>query len=429
MTGPLLGRYTGRARRRRWLLGWLVGSAISVVVVCAGHLGYLRSLDFAWLDALMAISPPGELAYPIKMVTADQDDFRAFELPEAPAVFPRQLLATVVRELASAEAGVICIDLLLDSPTDDDEHLEQALIAARDSGVPVVLACSGNGGEAGVWPLGRFDAHAAVGAVDVGLGPRGEVRTLEPWVRTPKGLVPSMAAAVREAARRRGLLSASDPPRGPVLVGFRPAQETFPRYAVRDVVRGHVPDSWLRGAVVIVGRVDGRAGDEQLASLPGEPGTSGGGLVAMPGVEVQANCVAALLSRRPPARTSMRADLAVGVLVAAIAAWLVEVCGVALGAAISVVVLLGGGVLASALAVGTSGYVVNFMPAVIGVLAYAQLYAWMARRRLARGLAATALGSLCAFCLLAGGGSWRVGGPAPTGWPLGRGAWVAGLLA
>jgi class 3 adenylate cyclase len=195
-----------------------------------------------------------------------------------------------------------------------------------------------------------------------------------------------MAVAAREALRERGLLSAPDPPRGPLLVGFRSPGTSFPRYAVTDVVEGNVPNAWLRRAAVLVGRVDSRSGDRQLVSVPGEPGAGGRGLVEMAGVEVQANCLAALLSRRPPARTSMPADIAIGVLAAAAAAWLVEACGVGLGAVISIVVLLGGGVLASAVAVGSSGYVVSFMPAVLGVLVYAQLYGWMARRRLARSL-------------------------------------------
>jgi SSS family solute:Na+ symporter len=47
------------------------------------------------------------------------------------------------------------------------------------------------------------------------------------------------------------------------------------------------------------------------------------------------------------------------------------------------------------------------------------------RRRLARGLAATALGSLSVFCILAGLGTALAGSPAPAGWTLGRQAWIA----
>ena len=50
-------------------------------------------------------------------------------------------------------------------------------------------------------------------------------------------------------------------------------------------------------------------------------------------------------------------------------------------------------------------------------------------RRLGRALSATALASLTVFCLLAGLGSWLVGSPEPTWWPLSRGVWIACLLA
>ncbi len=51
-----------------------------------------------------------------------------------------------------------------------------------------------------------------------------------------------------------------------------------------------------------------------------------------------------------------------------------------------------------------------------------------ARRRLARGLAATVLAAGSVFFLLTGAGSWLAGSPTPTWWPLGRGVWLTVLL-
>jgi Na+/proline symporter len=50
------------------------------------------------------------------------------------------------------------------------------------------------------------------------------------------------------------------------------------------------------------------------------------------------------------------------------------------------------------------------------------------RRRLYRGLAATAAGSLCVFCLLVAIGSWLVGGSEPAWWGAGRVLWIASVL-
>jgi Na+/proline symporter len=50
-------------------------------------------------------------------------------------------------------------------------------------------------------------------------------------------------------------------------------------------------------------------------------------------------------------------------------------------------------------------------------------------RRLQRGLAATATGSLCAFCLLVGVGTWLVGGASPEWWPTAPPGWIATNLA
>ena len=386
MRGGLFAQYAAAQRRRRWLIGWLVGSAITVAVVCASHLGYLDYLDFAWLDALMAVSPPSELAHPIKMVTATDADFAAAGGPVRPAVFPRRLLARVIERLAVGNAGVICVDILLDSPADRDDELERALRAARDAGVPVILACAFADPGGAALPLGRFRAHASLGAVDVGLGPHREVRTLQPWIATADRPTPSMAVAAYEALRRRGLLSGPPPPQGPLLLRFRPTDRAFARYPAADVAAGRIPHTWLRGVAVMVGRMDRQAGDWHVVPVPGEAEMLAGRLVEMPGVEVQAHCLAALLSRRPPARTSPVADVATGVLAAALAAWAVEAWGVGYGAAIIVVVLLGGGLLASAVSVGSTGYVVNFMPAVVSVLVYAQVHGSVARRRLARSL-------------------------------------------
>ncbi|MEE8476419.1 MAG: sodium transporter [Myxococcota bacterium] len=50
------------------------------------------------------------------------------------------------------------------------------------------------------------------------------------------------------------------------------------------------------------------------------------------------------------------------------------------------------------------------------------------RRRLGRGLLATALASLSTFCVLAGLATWLAGSPEPVGWPGGRPLWIAALL-
>jgi Na+/proline symporter len=47
------------------------------------------------------------------------------------------------------------------------------------------------------------------------------------------------------------------------------------------------------------------------------------------------------------------------------------------------------------------------------------------RRRLLRGLGATALASISVFCLLTGVGAWLVGSPAPLGWPGSAGSFTA----
>ncbi len=50
------------------------------------------------------------------------------------------------------------------------------------------------------------------------------------------------------------------------------------------------------------------------------------------------------------------------------------------------------------------------------------------RRRLGRGLAATALASISTFCVLAGLATWLAGSLGPVGWPAGRPAWIGSLL-
>lgn len=177
---------------------------MGVVVVALSHLGYLERYDIACPDSLVAISPPGGGESHVKIVAATDEDFRSLGMWPPPGIFPRRLLAQAVLQLSASRVPVVCLGVQLDLPTDDDAVLERALTVARQRGTDVVVAMCARA-HPPTWPLPRFSPLVTTGCADLLLGPQGEVRIVASVTQAAHGSVPGMAAAARNALRRRGI--------------------------------------------------------------------------------------------------------------------------------------------------------------------------------------------------------------------------------
>jgi class 3 adenylate cyclase len=349
-------------------------------VAVLSHLGYLEGMDFAWLDALLAVNPPEGSVRAVKLVTAGDDDFAALGMRPAPGVFPRPLLARAIDRLSEDRAAVVVVDLLLDLPAPGDESVERALAQARDRGTVVVLACS-RGPMGYRWPLRRFAKNARVACADLLSGPQGEARTIDPIVDTPEGPKRAVAVAAYEAMHLRGVGTA-DVPKRPVVIHFRENGATFATYGLVDLLRGKVPAEWLKGAAVILGRTDTVGADMHTVAIPPRAGDAGSALQPMSGPEIQANALGTLLGHRPPMRTTPAMDVGLQASAAAVLALLLLWLGPAGGGCLGFILVIGLGLTASIAVFRSSGYMLNFAPTLVALVAYTWLAAWLQDRRL-----------------------------------------------
>jgi adenylate cyclase len=372
----------GAARRRaRFVSQSLTGLIIALALVTLTRFGFLAPLQFIWYDALVSVQdqPPSPH---IKLVTITEPDFRAWGEDGIPEQFPRAMLAAIIQRLVAAEAAVIVVDLFLDKPGDPagDRALRAALGEARAQNVPVLIACDAR--RAGLKQKGPFDDLAARACANLRLGPRHEVRWLDPALRTEGGSVPALSALASEkfGPRLQALgLTAPARLRHPVPVRFWAKGSSFEALAAREVFGGPRPPGLappaslasvgnrVRDGVVFIGRADSGSQDEHWAPIQQGAQLGGRRSVRMMGLEVQANCLATLLSHPRP-RMELWADALAAALAALATSFLLVCLGLRGGSLASTLVVLVGGTWISMLVFSTSGYVVNLAPVWLALL-------------------------------------------------------------
>jgi len=235
--------------------------------------------------------------------------------------WPRSLLARVVRAATAQGPRALGLDILLSEPEDenDDRDLAETLRAARNV---VLVAKIGGSPEGRLWvePLPRFAQSAAgVGHAQAALGPDSICRSVPVRELTTDGPRWAFALEVARAAQRVVLEDSPDGLRlgearlpvegaGPraEVVGW---QKMLPRFltidyrgqllpgrpppfsaiSARDLLEGKAGKQ-LRGKAVLIGF----AGIEIADRLP----TPISDRLPMPGVEIHANLVDALLAGR-----------------------------------------------------------------------------------------------------------------------------------
>ena len=191
-------------RRGRLLQLWAVGLAAAVLVSGASALGYLEAWQVLALDLLQQMQGR-PVPHDVVLVTIDDAAFGGLGRRQP---IPRQYLARVVRGLARSGAAVVGIDITFTTPTTpaDDAALAKAIVDFSDHGLSrvVLLGPLGEGAD----PLGAAALGPAVvvasPAVPLRKGDRGVIRRIEPVLADAAGLpVPTLALAV--AARMAGL--------------------------------------------------------------------------------------------------------------------------------------------------------------------------------------------------------------------------------
>jgi CHASE2 domain-containing sensor protein/signal transduction histidine kinase len=276
---------------RRLLLEWCVIAVLAMLVT--GGLVLTRGLarlDNAVYDLLVRLRTP-EPSDQIIIVAIDDPSLAA--LGQWP--LPRTIHARAIEEIAAAKPRAIAYDILFTEPArepDADKQLAAAL-TGRPVVLPLLIEAPGLNGAAFdiVPPVAELQAAAAaLGHVALPLDEAGRARGVWLWLQDGAARWPHLMETAYRAAegtpspasmRRQGGRD------GLVLVPFA-GSGSFRQVPFKDVVHGHVPASFFRDRIVLVGTTAAGLGDLHRLAGAGQ----------LAGVEVQANVLNALLADR-----------------------------------------------------------------------------------------------------------------------------------
>jgi len=390
----------------------LLGLAVSLGVSALSRVGALAGWETRAVDTFLALRDRGT-APDLVIVPIDDAAFR--ELGERQPL-SRRYLADLTGLLVSSGARVVAFDVQFRAPTtaqEDAALLAVAWRAASPGATRLVWATVAEPRPGGVptrYEMGSLFSPALgglVGFANAPVGPDGVIRRLDAVLPAERGWLPSLALAVLAAHAGLSPAGLADalkddrpldlPVRSPGrpiegtapvrpsalgaaawridFVGGAGAVTAIPAGPLVALARGGVKpdtDNPFRGKIVLVGATFPESRDHYPTPV---------GLMA--GVEIHANILETLLSRRtllpPPMGLNLAVLAGACLAVALLSAWLrplwVAVASAALIALFAAV---------SYEAYARGGYWLDFVAPVTGMLAYMQGARILERRRLRR---------------------------------------------
>ncbi len=382
---------TQRAKeRRRHTKRWLLLNAILLSVAALLSLTYpVEELSRRAGDMFFRLRSNQGSSSQVALVLIDDASLQRYgRWP-----WKRSLLARVARAASDAQPKAIGFDILLSEPEDanDDAQVASAL---RDAGNAVLVAKISDSPQGRLWvePLPLFAKNAAaVGHAQAVLGPDGICRSVpvrELSVEGPRWAFALEVARIASGAHleddgrnlrlgdrtipvvqtaSRAVIAGaeSEAPRF-LLIDYRgdlDSNETPPPFSavsVIDLLEGRA-GSRLRGKAVLIGFGSTEIGDRIPTPVSGK--------LPMPGVEIHANVVDAILSGRSLRRLNGWSNLALLLALSLSSTWVVSRWPVWKGFA-ALAALLAAGLAAGYLAFARMHVLVGLGPFLcVGVLA------------------------------------------------------------
>jgi adenylate cyclase len=292
-------------RPARGALAFIAVGALAAAIGIACYAGdAFERLELNSVDTRFSIRGARQAPADVAVVAVDDRTFSRLGLQWP---FPRSLHAKVIDRLREAGASAIAYDIQFTEPTTPRQ--DNALIRAVARAGDVVLATSevDSNGRSRVFGGERVlrEIGARAGNTVVPPDTDGALRHFPYEIQGLTGF----AVAAAETASGRRVDRAGFGGDG-AWIDYAGPPRTVPTYSFSDVLRGRIDPSRLEGRVVVVG-----------ASAPSLhdvwPTSAGGGL--MPGAEVQANAAATVLDGVPLRSSSVAVDIALIVLLSAIA--------------------------------------------------------------------------------------------------------------
>jgi len=287
-----------RRARRRYLIEWMLMFLLlpSAMVWLDSRPGLLEA-NTAIYDRILLNRAP-RLSGDILIVGIDKRALDAL----GPWPLKRSVHAQLLDRLAGHEPRAVLMDMFFDKPAADPAQ-DQALATAM-SKLPVYLPLNYTAPPIGqahaqpsfTPPIPELARHArGVGHVNATPDADGLVRGIWRYEGTPGQVWPYLGLAI--AGRSTVPTPDSKPANGWVRQGrfgvdFAGATGTYPTVSYLDMLRGDFTDELVRGKLVLVGAlIDSGLGDTM-------PVAGIGALTSIPGVEIHANALGALLTGR-----------------------------------------------------------------------------------------------------------------------------------
>jgi len=307
--------------RSRLLLEWLLVAGLAIFTLCLLVADNLTERpDNLVYDALMRARPA--LPSDVTIVAIDEASLGSIGLWP----WPRDIHTRLIARLAAAKPAAIGYDVLFVEPSPQDTNLARAIAQAGNVVLPATFSVPGNNGapfdiQVPVAPI--LHAVRAVGHADLTPDRDGIVRRASLLGGTARAHWPDLAEQVSRLvtghaspAFRHSTATSLPADRfsfsPPILIPFSGAAGFHRTVSFGAVLRGEVPPELLSGKVILVGSTASGSGDQY-------PVPSG----AMPGVEILANLVDALIDNRaihpvPPATTLLVALVPLFILLGAL---------------------------------------------------------------------------------------------------------------
>ena len=285
---------------RRPTLEWFAVTLLCVLLVVLAALeGWLWRIDQTIYDALLSAWRRAPSA---DVVVVAIDDTSLAGIGRWP--WSRRVHAALIDRAREVGAAAVVLDILLDTPSQDDDDADQELARAMRASGRVVLpfgqATTGSVLSGEVLPLPDLaSAAAALGHSQVEFDPDGIARSVYLWEGFGAARYPQLGLAllrlIDPAAAGRYPQPADDPGLDRKLwqragwqrIPFSGPPGTYTHYSYQAVLKGEVPAAALRGKLLLVGATAAGMAD----AVP----TPASGLSRpMPGIELQANVFDAL---------------------------------------------------------------------------------------------------------------------------------------
>ncbi len=194
--------------------------------------------------------------------------------------WPRERHAALIERLTEAGATVVGYDVLFVEPAAGDAALGVALTRSGRTVLPLLIESPGDNG-APFRVTRPLVPAAATGHVVVRADADGVVRRIMPYEPPGTKDIPHLALAIADRAGVR-------PDSNGTLIPYFGPPGTVPTVSFTAVLRGEVPPELLRDRIILVGATAAGLGDRFATPVGSERNL-------MPGIEVQANYIDALL--------------------------------------------------------------------------------------------------------------------------------------